>query len=343
MKKSILRLDTQIPLYLLSEKNKPSCERIGRILWVSGDTIIRHMSEKLFTWQDLYQEVSTQITNKTWWILAVDDSVQDRLRSYESKSDLISQHYSGNHKSIVNGVDIVTLFRVCGEQKLPINFRILDPKWDKTKHHLLREMLDEVLERWFKPLLVTADSFYSTNDTITKLIQKRIGLFMGIKSNRLARELSSFEQKASYEAITCYSIPWEWKVMHLKWLGLLKVFRFDDRNYIYHSWSDETKIDYKITQHLTRNEAEKIQRSHRCIEEYHRVLKQLCNLEWMIFRHATQISNHIFYSIKAYCILEVTRTKRKLSSRYHTITNDTLQYSKDLFSKMSLDGLCLVY
>jgi hypothetical protein len=63
---------------------------------------------------------------------------------------------------------------------------------------------------------MTADSFYATNDTISKLIQKGIGLFMGIKSNRLARELSDFEKKASYWAVTTYSIPSEGKVMHVK-------------------------------------------------------------------------------------------------------------------------------
>ena len=172
------QLDERFPLYLLSEKSTPSCERIGKVMGISGDKVLRHLSKKELNGKDLYQHVSVYIKNKEWGIFAVDDSVQDRLWSHESKADLIGQHYSWNHKSIVNWVDIVTLFRVHWDQKIPLNFRILDPLWDKTKHTLLREMLDEALWRWFKPLLVSADSFYSTNDNIARLIQKRIGIFM---------------------------------------------------------------------------------------------------------------------------------------------------------------------
>jgi hypothetical protein len=154
--------------------------------------------------------------------------------------------------------------------------------------------------------------------------------------------LGDFGKKASYWAVTTYSIPSEGKVMHVKWLGLLKVFRFDDRHYVYHSASDETHLDYEYTQQLTMKQAQDLQRSHRCIEEYHRVLKQLCNFEWMIFRQANQIINHIFYSLKAYCILEITRQKHNLQSRYHSTTNDTLSSTKTMFSSLSLDWLCLV-
>jgi hypothetical protein len=342
MNKSTL-LEGKLPLYLLSEKDTPSCERIWKIMWMSWDTVLRYMWKKLLRGKDLYNAVSVYITEKIWGILAVDDSVQDRLRSYISKAELVGQHYSGNHKSIVNWVDIVTLFWVQWDQKLPINFRILDPLSDQTKHTLLREMLVEVLWRWFKPSLVTADSFYATNDNIARLIQTGIGIFMGVKSNRSTRELDSFEKKSAYTPIASQSVPWEGKILHFKGLGLLKVFRFEDRHYVYHSGNDATKLDYEATQTLTREEAQSIQRSHWHIEEYHRVLKQLCNLEGMIFRQAIQISNHIFYSIKAYCILEITRAKHKLKSRYHTITNNTIWYTTDLFSKLSLDGLCLVY
>jgi hypothetical protein len=342
MTKSII-LDDIIPLYLLSEKNKPSCERIGKAIWISGDMVLRHMSKNVFTWYDLYKQIAWYIKNKKWWIIAVDDSVQDRLRTFESKSDLVKQHYSWNHKSIVNWVDIITLFWIDGNNKLPINFRIFDQSSWKTKHNLFWEMLEEVLWRWFKPLLVTADSFYSTNDNIAKLIEKGIGIFMWIKSNRLARNIEDFGEKADYLSIANCPIWSDGKMMHIKWLWLFKVFRFEDRNYIYHSNDDEKHTDYIETEKLTKIQAQKIQRSHWCIEEYHRVLKQLCNLEWMIFRRTNQIINHIFYSIKSYCILEITKQKYQLKSWYHTITNDTIWYCKDMIWKLSIDWLCLVY
>jgi hypothetical protein len=69
---------------------------------MSGDTVLRYLSMRLLTGKDLYKHISMYIQSKENGILSVDDSVQDRLRSYESKADLIGQHYSGNHKSVVN-------------------------------------------------------------------------------------------------------------------------------------------------------------------------------------------------------------------------------------------------
>jgi hypothetical protein len=85
---------------------------------------------------------------------------------------------------------------------------------------------------------------------------------------------------------------------------------YEDRYYIYHSSADKTEIEYEVTKELSREEATTIHRKHWYIEEYHRALKQLCNFEGMIFRSAKRISNHIFYSIKAFCILEITRLKQ---------------------------------
>jgi hypothetical protein len=82
---------------------------------------------------------------------------------------------------------------------------------------------------------------------------------------------------------------------------------YEDRYYIYHSQSDRTAIEHEETKKLSREEATIIHRKHRYIEEYHRVLKQLCNFEGMIFRKGKRIVNHIYYSIKAFCILEITR------------------------------------
>ena len=340
--KQNINLEEAFPLYLLSEKGSPSCERMAQVLWISWDMIINFLKKVELKWEDLYKRIENKIDSKIGWILAVDDTVQDRLRSYESKNDLVCQHYSGNHKSIVNGVDIVTLFWVQWDQRVPLTFRIYTRYWEKTKHDLLREMVDEVLSWWFKPSLVSADNFYATNENIAMLIQKRIGVFMGVKSNRLTRDIDAFEKSRNYVAICEQSIPSEWRMLHVKGIWLMKVFVFDDRYYVYHSWKDETKNDYEETHKLTREEAEVIHRWHWCIEEYHRAMKQLCNLEWMIFRQKNQIVNQIFYAIFSYCLLEFTRINQWLKSRYACVSNQTIESTQNLFNKMSIIDLCII-
>lgn len=331
------------PLYLLAEKGTPATTRFAKALWVSDDKLLRALSKEFLSGKDLHTEIEPYIESKIGWILSTDDTVQDRLWSYESKNDVVGQHYSGRHKAIVNGVDVVTLFWVNGDQRLPLTFRVYDKDTGKNKHDLLREMIEEVLDWWYKPSVVTADSFYATNDNITRCIQKGLSVFMGVKSNRVVREPYKMgkEKATKYQTLAEMSIPWEGKVLHFKWLWMLKVFMFGDRHYVFHSASDTEMTTYETTKAMTREEAILVHRLHWYIEEYHRVLKQLCNFEGMIFRTERRILNHIFYSIKAFCILEITRRKKNLDSWYATISNQTLKYTKHLMNKMSLDWLCL--
>jgi hypothetical protein len=161
---------------------------------------------------------------------------------------------------------------------------------------------------------------------------------MGVKSNRLVREVDAFGEKlgATYQPLCTMSIPGIGKVIHFRGLGIFKTFMYDDKYYIYHSANDNETTQYKESQKLSREEATVIHRKHWYIEEYHRALKQLCNFEGMIFRTEKNIVNHIFYSIKAFCILEITRMKQGLKSRYTSITNDTIKYTKDMMNSLSL-------
>jgi hypothetical protein len=333
------------PLYLLSEKAKPSTTRFSKALWVSDDKLLRSLSKEYLSWADLHREILPYITTQAGWVIAVDDSVQDRIRTYETKSDIVGQHYSWNHKCVVNWVDVITIFWVTEKQRVPLNFRVYSKEWGKNKHQLFLEMIDEVLSWWYQPSVITADSYYATNENVANLIQKGLSIFMGVKSNRLVREVESFEKEwgANYQSLCTTSIPWEGKVLHFKWLWLFKTFVYEERYYIYHSSQDQRSIDYVESQKLTREEASIIHRKHWYIEEYHRALKQLCNFEGMIFRSWVRIINHIFYSIKAFCIIEITRLKLGLENWYKITTNDTIQQTKDMMNSLSLSWLYLTY
>ncbi|MDR0608473.1 MAG: hypothetical protein LBG52_09390 [Candidatus Peribacteria bacterium] len=141
---------------------------------------------------------------------------------------------------------------------------------------------------------------------------------------------------ANYSSLCDVNIPYQGKVLHFRGLGMFKTFMYEDKYYIYHNAQDKEMITYKESEKLTREDANRIHRNHWYIEEYHRVLKPLCNFEGMIFRSGIRIVNHIFYSIKAFCILEITRFEKGLKNWYATITNDTIKYTADMMHNLSL-------
>lgn len=70
-----------------------------------------------------------------------------------SKADLIGYYWSGKHKRVVKGINIITLYYTDPHDFcVPINFRIYDSNDNKTKNDYFREMLEEVLLWGLNPL-----------------------------------------------------------------------------------------------------------------------------------------------------------------------------------------------
>jgi hypothetical protein len=52
------------PLYLLSEKGKPSTTRFSKALGVSDDKLLRSLSQRFLCGLDLYKEIEPYIESK---------------------------------------------------------------------------------------------------------------------------------------------------------------------------------------------------------------------------------------------------------------------------------------
>jgi hypothetical protein len=102
--------------------------------------------------------------------------VIDKLYSDPEKAELIDYFWSGKHKKVVKGINVVTLYYTdLNGVSIPANYRIVNKNERKTKHDYFLEMLAEV-EAWgLKPSVVTGDSWYASKDNLNILKDKALG------------------------------------------------------------------------------------------------------------------------------------------------------------------------
>ena len=103
-------------------------------------------------------------------------------------------------------------------------------------------------------------------------------------------------------------------VVYLKEFGWVNVFRQDFKNearyYILHL------EDLEALKQLSRLDFQQIHDRHWQIECFHRVLKQVCNIENFQVRDTQAIRNHFFCSLRAFAKLQMMRTKGLIDNLY---------------------------
>src|SRR5206468_7657355 len=88
---------------------------------------------------DLWKESQDQV-ERCSGILVLDDSTLDK--PYAHKIDLVSRHWSGKHKEVVSGINLITLLWSEGDRHIPCDYRIFDKvKDDLTKNDHFQAML----------------------------------------------------------------------------------------------------------------------------------------------------------------------------------------------------------
>jgi hypothetical protein len=79
---------------------------------------------------------------------------------------------------------------------------------------------------------------------------------------------------------------------------------------------------------LTREDFKIIHDSHWNIEQFHRAVKQVCNIETFQVRKSQSIKNHIFCAIRAFVHLEFMRTQDLIINWYgvqRNLFNDVIR------------------
>lgn len=193
---------------------------------------------------------------------------------------------------------------------VPVNYRIVNKQEGKTKHEYFLEMLAEVKAWGLKPSIVTGDSWYASKENLNVLKDKEFGGLFALEANRSV----SVERGGKYVQVQSLDIPTDGLIVYLKQVGQVKVFRTVFKNefrYYVVFVSNSEKLPS-----ITRTEFQKIHDQHWGIEQYHRALKPLCNIEGFQVRESQAIRTHIFCAIRRFIQLEFLRFKAQIVNWY---------------------------
>ena len=250
------------------------------------DSFTRLLSELEPDPARLWLEAEPLIDKAAEGILVLDDSTLDK--PHARHIELVGWHFSGKHKEVVKGINLVTLLWTDGDRHVPVDYRIYK-KGGPTKNDLFREMLLQAHARGLAPRCVCFDSWYASVENL-KAIRGRGWTFLTrLKRNRRVRQ--GLERVRLEDAV----VPEAGAVLSLTGYGPVKVFRADPRD-----------GDAEPRHWATNDEGMRplgwlrwAEWSWR-IEEYHRGLKQHCGAEGCQARSEKAQRNHIGMSIRAF-------------------------------------------
>jgi len=234
-------------------------------------------------------------------VLVVDDTTLDKPSA--RKMALVTRHWSGKHKRVVRGINLISLLWTQGQERLPCDFRIYNRAEDGlTKNDHFRAMLQTAYERGFEPELVAFDSWYASLANLKYVRELEWHWFTRLKANRLV----SVEGNRKNRPVSEWFIPRPGRVMHLKGYGWVKVFK---------TVTPDGREEYWATSRLDMTVAEAAEYALHAwqIEVYHQGLKQFTGIERGQFRVAVAQRNHIGLAIRAFLRLEVARLQRGIT------------------------------
>ncbi len=293
--------------FLLSEPNSPSCCRLAEVMEISHDSVNRFLEREAYTPVELFMEVKAGL-NLKGGTLSVDDSVLDK--PYRQHMGLVGYYWSGKHHRTVKGINLITLYYTDPQgHHQPVNYRLYDKAEGKTKNDYFQEMLAEVLSWGLEPSWVTGDSWYSGVSNLKRIRHHQLGFLFALESNRLVSVA-----KGTWSQVQSLEIPEQGLTVWLRQFGLVKVFRTwlkdQPRHYaVYLPEADQlAAFDRAAFVHL--------HDQHWQIEHYHRVLKQVCNIEHFRVRRPLAIRNHIFAALCGYVQLQQMCVTNMISNCY---------------------------
>lgn len=238
----------------------------------------------------LWQEAKEQV-ELSQGVLIIDDSTLDKW--YSRQIELVTRHWSGKHKRVVSGINLVTLLWTDGERYIPVDYRIYNKKKDGlTKNDHFQEMMQVAHERGFRPECVCFDSWYASLKNL-KLVRRLFGRFL----TRLEADRLVNPDNTGNRSLASVELAATGTVVHLKGFGFIKVFKLvvTENHIEYWATNDEQMTE------LTRL---KFAQLSWMIETYHRGIKQFCGVERCQARSETAQRNHIELALRAFLRLE---------------------------------------
>ena len=205
-------------------------------------------------------------------------------------------HRSGNHRAVVNGINLVTLLWSDGDRLYPTDYRVYHQATDgHTKNDHFAAMPDTAHARDFRPKAVLFDG---RSASVANL--KRVRGFGWVFVTRLPSDRKVRIDHGPAVAVSAQPIEASGTEVWLPEFGLVRVFRVVAPNGDTTHWA---------TNHLGMAEDTRRMFAELSwgIEEYHRGLKQFTGVERCQARAARSQRNHIGCALRAFVRLEYHR------------------------------------
>jgi putative transposase len=179
--------------FLIGTQQVYSCTEAARVQpdeaeGAAHDAVTRMIHRLFVTTERLWSEAKEQV-DLTTGVLIADDSTLDKW--YSRKIELVTRHWSGKHKRVVSGINLVTLLWTDGERYIPVDYRVYNKKQDDlTKNDHFQNMLQIAYERDFRPEYVCFDSWYASLKNL-KLVARLFGRFLTrLEADRLVNPIT---------------------------------------------------------------------------------------------------------------------------------------------------------
>lgn len=273
---------------------QPARERAG-----SHDAFTRLLRRQSPDTEALWQE-TRGLVKRDAGVLVLDDTTLDK--PYARKIQLVTRHWSGKHRQVVLGINLLTLLWTDGDALIPCDFRLYDkPLGGQTKNEHFRAMLQMAKTRGFAPRFVLFDSWYASLENLKETRGHGWAWLTQLKSNRLVNP-----DNAGNVPLKQVDIPTEGRIVHLRGYGFIKVFQ---------TVTPHGEREYWATSDLDMGaeQREALVRQAWGIETYHRGLKQYCGVEKAQVRKAESQRQHIHLAIRAFVRLEAHRLQTGMS------------------------------
>jgi hypothetical protein len=231
------------------------------------------------------------LVDRSAGVLVADDSTLDKPHAHHIQ--LVTRHWSGKHRGVVDGINLLSLVWTDGDRLLPTDYRVYHKSADgKTKNDHLRDLLAAAHARGFVPRCVLFDGWYAALETLKQIRSYGWVFLTRLKGNRLVRL-----DRGEPTAIAALPIAAAGTVVWLPGFGLVKVFRAVAR---------DGDAEYWVTNDTGLDEVGRVAFAELswAVEEYHRGLKQFTGVERCQTRMAKAQRNHIGWSIRAFVRLE---------------------------------------
>lgn len=293
--------------FLMSEPKSTTCTRLSEVMGISHDSVNRFLLREAYEPRDLFTEAS-QLLNLVGGTLNVDDSTLDK--PYSQRMELVSHFWSGKHHRVVKGLNLITLYYTDPQgRSLPVNYRVYDKAEGKTKNDYFLDMLADVLVWGLQPDFMTGDSWYSSAPNLKAVKNHHMGFMFAVESNRRVST-----EKGTWAQVQTLEIPDDGLRVWLRDFGEVKLFRTRLKDQLRHYVVYLPNADAYDTFQQAR--FQKVHDQHWLIEQYHRMIKQVCHIEKFQVRAKVPILNHLFAALCSYVHLQQMQFTDIISNAY---------------------------